>query len=71
MGAIYEFTKIDSPAEVLSQNPLEIVGNTLSEYKYEIDLPFLNDISDDLFTMLCSRFRFKFGKEPSHFEIKH
>ena len=50
MGAIYEFTKKNSP-EALQANPLDL-PNTYSNYKYTYDLPFIKDLSEELMMML-------------------
>lgn len=51
MGAIYEFTKKNS-ADALMINPLEL-PNTYRDYHFVYDLPFINDLSEDLMTMLA------------------
>lgn len=69
MGAILEFTRLNTP-DALKVDPLTLPA-TSTEYKFEIDLPFMRDISDELMMMLCQRFRSKYGTEPSEFEVKH
>lgn len=69
MGAILEFTKNNTP-ECFKNNPLNL-SNVSSEYKFEGELPFLMDTSEELILMLCQRFRALYGREPNHVEIKH
>ena len=70
MGVIYEFTKTNSPAECLEENPLELSKNP-SEYHFNYEVPFLIDVSEDLLGMVSQRYRYKFVREMSHHEIKH
>jgi hypothetical protein len=69
MGATLEFTRPTTP-EALKSDPFTLAKSS-TEYKFDIDLPFMKDISDELMLMLCQRFRFLYAKEPSQFEIKH
>ena len=59
MAAILEFTRANTP-DALKTDPLAL-PKTSSEYKFEIDLPFMKDISDELMMMLCQRFRFMYA----------
>ena len=51
MGAIIAFTKTTSP-DALTVNPLES-HTTSAEYKYEVDIPFVKELSDEILVMLC------------------
>lgn len=51
MGVILEFTKGTSSENCLKTSPLELAKNS-SEYKFDIDLPFFKDISEELVTLL-------------------
>lgn len=51
MGAIMEFTK-PTNENVFTVNPLDL-PNSLSAYKYDVELPFLKDFSEELMIMLC------------------
>lgn len=50
MGAIFEFTKADSP-DALRFDPLELPKTSL-EYKFFVDLPLMKDLSEELMFML-------------------
>lgn len=69
MGAIVAFTKVSSP-EALTKNPLDDLSKS-AEYKYEINIPFVKELSDELLTMLCQKFRYQFGRVSNEFEVKH
>ena len=69
MGAILEFTKPNSE-NTITVNPLDL-PNIHASYKYDVELPFLKDISEELMIMLCQRFRALYGREPTQIEIKH
>lgn len=64
MGAIVEYAKHiqDINEELIPMkspslpNPL-LLTNNLYEYVYEIDLPFMKDISNEMMLVLCSKFR--------------
>lgn len=51
MGAIIHFTRPGSAGEHLKVNPLGL-PTISTKYIYEIDLPFVSDISDELLLML-------------------
>lgn len=69
MGAIVSFTKPSSP-EALMCNPLD--SHTKSaEYKYDVDIPFIKELSDELMVMLCQKYRFSFARVSNEFEVKH
>ena len=72
MGALLEFTKGVTSANIYLENPLNL-SNSPSEYRIPEDqLPnFLKDLSEDLLLMICQRYRQKYGRELTHFEIKH
>lgn len=69
MGAILEFTRANLP-DALKVDPLTL-SKSSTDYRFDIDLPFMKDISDELMLMLCQRFRYMYAREPSEFEIKH
>lgn len=69
MGAILEFTKSSTP-DALKANPLTL-SKSSTEYVYEVDIPYMKDISDELMLMLCQRFRYMHAKEPTEFDVKH
>lgn len=69
MGAIIEFTKPNT-SDSLKINPLDLPTASAS-YAFEVNLPFLVDISDELLFMLQQRFRQQYAKEPSELDIKH
>lgn len=54
MGALLEFAKSSTSAEIYKENPLKL-SNNLSEYRIPEDqLPtFLKDLSEELLLMLC------------------
>jgi hypothetical protein len=51
MGAIIEFTRANT-TDSLKVNPLTMI-NAYTDYKYELDLPFLRDTSEELMLLLC------------------
>lgn len=51
MGAILEFTRPNTP-DALNIDPLTL-SKVSAEYRFDIDLPFMKDISDELMLMLC------------------
>lgn len=63
MGAILEFTRITTE-DSLKNNPLKL-PNTSAEYKFEVDLPFIKETSEELMLMLCQRYRAIYGREPT------
>lgn len=69
MGAILAFTKTTSP-EALKENPLESPLKSV-EYKYEVDIPFVRELSDELMMMLGQKFRFNFARVQNESEVKH
>jgi len=70
MGAISEFTKA-STNDSMSVSPLDLPKATTG-YVFETNLPFLQDISEELSLMLSQRFRGKYvHTEPTPFDIKH
>ena len=72
MGALLEFTKTSTSAEIYKENPLTLSNNQLEYRIPEDQLPtFLKDLSEELLLMLCQRFRQGYGRELTHFEIKH
>lgn len=69
MGAILEFTKGDTE-DAFKINPLEL-SNTPADYKFEFDVPFAKELSEELMMMLCQRYRYLYGKNVSDLEVKH
>jgi hypothetical protein len=69
MGAIVEFTKPNT-ADQLKISPLDL-PTVSTTYQFEVNLPFLQDISDELLSMLQQRFRQQYASEPTELDIKH
>ena len=46
------------------------MSNDISSYMYEIDLPFMKDLSNEMMLILCSKFRVNAKIEPSDIEVK-
>ena len=65
MGVIVEYTKATSPTSAstvgkLTQNPLSLSNNPL-EYSYEVSLPVIKDLSDELQQMLSQNYKMQYG----------
>ena len=72
MGALVEFTKANSSDSIYRENPLLLSNNPAEYHIPEDQLPtFLKELSEELLLMICQRYRQKYGRELTHFEIKH
>lgn len=83
MGAIIEYAKnkpnsADNEEESKVQLQINIptlhdpllLSKNIADYSYDIDLPFLKDLSSEMMLVLCSKYRVNANLEPSDIDVK-
>ena len=67
MGAILICTKRTTSG--YNKYPLSMSTNS-SEYKFEFDLSFAKDLSEECMSLFHSKFKLKYGVAPDHLDIQ-